>query len=190
MPRKLSSPRVCVLLSGGIDSTACLHFYKDAGSSLEAVFIDYGQRSAERELLSTKKVAQHYDIRLHRLAWHCRWKNKTGLIVGRNMFFLAAAMMEMSAIADVIGIGIHSGTNYFDCSSSFLRLMKKIASDYSQGSLQIGAPFISWHKKDIWDYCRSSGVPLDLTYSCEYGLRQPCGKCPSCRELEALYASS
>lgn len=39
---------VLVLLSGGIDSTACLDFYLQLGRPSCALFVDYGQPAAVR----------------------------------------------------------------------------------------------------------------------------------------------
>ena len=41
-----------VLLSGGIDSMACIHFYLNQGYSIEALFCDYGQPASVREMES------------------------------------------------------------------------------------------------------------------------------------------
>lgn len=38
-----------VLLSGGIDSAACVAFYRRLGNDVAAVFVDYGQPVREQE---------------------------------------------------------------------------------------------------------------------------------------------
>ncbi len=90
------SKNALVLLSGGIDSSACLVFYLAQGFSISALFVDYGQVSKGR---------------------------------GES------------------------------------------------------AP------SAVWSYCKRLGVPVELTYSCEMGKDQPCGKCLSCKDLEKLYAA-
>jgi len=47
--RKKESPAL-ILLSGGIDSTACVHYYLDQKFDVKAVFIDYGQKARKNEL--------------------------------------------------------------------------------------------------------------------------------------------
>jgi len=49
-----------ILLSGGIDSTACIHYYLDGKFDVKAVFLDYGQKARVRELSSAKKIAKYY----------------------------------------------------------------------------------------------------------------------------------
>jgi len=38
----MTARKVLVLASGGIDSTACLFYYKELGHEIEALFVDYG----------------------------------------------------------------------------------------------------------------------------------------------------
>ena len=46
---------VIILLSGGIDSAACLHYYLKEKFSVRALFVNYGQAAGEREYESAKK---------------------------------------------------------------------------------------------------------------------------------------
>lgn len=179
---------VSILLSGGIDSAACVAFYLEQNFGVHGVFVDYGQVAAERELGAAKAVAMHYHIRIDRLAWTGLHTKKGGLIVGRNAFFLVGALMELPNSTGIVAIGIHSGTEYVDCDPIFVRRMQSMFDAYTNGRAQIGAPFLKWTKRDIWTFCRSHEVPVELTYSCELGLDQPCGKCLSCRDLELLHA--
>jgi 7-cyano-7-deazaguanine synthase len=179
---------VYVLLSGGIDSAACVAFYLEQGFSVQGIFIDYGQVAAQREADAAKAIARHFNILFDRVAWSGLHKKGAGLICGRNAFLLIAALMELPECAGILALGIHSGTEYIDCTPAFVQKMQSILDIYTQGRIQIGAPFLKWAKQEIWKYCKYRGVPLELTYSCEYGIDQPCGKCLSCRDLEVLYA--
>jgi len=181
---------VCVLLSGGIDSTACVAFYLDQGFSVNATFVDYRQVSARRELAAAEAIAGHYAIPLIALTWSGFCEKGAGLIQGRNALLLVGALMELPQDVSILALDIHSGTTYQDCTRSFICQMQSVFDIYMQGKVQIGVPFLEWTKSDIWAFCKSRGVPLELTYSCERGLDQPCGKCLSCRDLEVLYAHS
>jgi len=179
-----------VLLSGGIDSSACVSFYMDQGFSTEGMFIDYGQIALPREIRAAESIAEHYRIPLKKLKWSGGQQKKSGFICGRNAFLLFSGLMELRQETAILAIGIHSGTTYQDCSMSFVRKMQGLFDVYTHGRVQIGTPFLKWLKGDIWHYLKSRGVPLNLTYSCELGEDQPCGHCLSCRDLEILYAST
>lgn len=180
--------KVCVLLSGGIDSSACVAFYLKQNFSVRCMFIDYGQVAAQREFPSAKAIAKHYNVPFSRLTWSGIHKKNSGLVFGRNVFLLVSTLMEMPKYTGIIAIGAHSGTNYYDCAPAFFRKMQSIFDAYTKGRIQIGVPFLKWTKRDIMTFCRSYRVPLELTYSCERGLDQPCGQCLSCRDLEILNA--
>ena len=66
--------------------------------------------------------------------------------------------------------------------------MQSIFDIYKNGLIKIDAPFLTFYKSQIYDYCIKEKVPLNLTYSCELGLKQPCGKCLSCKDLEKISA--
>ena len=139
---------------------------------------------------AAKAVTKYYDIPLSKLTWSGIHKKNVGIIHGRNAFLLVASLMEFPEVSGIMALGIHSGTLYPDCSPSFVRKMQSIFDMYTQGNIRIGTPFIKWTKRDIWSFCVSRQVPLHLTYSCERGFNQPCGKCLSCRDLEVLNACS
>lgn len=54
--------RVCVLLSGGMDSTVCLHWAMQKYRDVRAVGFDYGQPQRDSELVAAGKLARRYSI--------------------------------------------------------------------------------------------------------------------------------
>jgi 7-cyano-7-deazaguanine synthase len=66
--------------------------------------------------------------------------------------------------------------------------MQKTFDLYTDGMVNISTPFIDWKKNEIYNYTKKNKIPVHLTYSCELGEKQPCGKCKSCKDLEYLYA--
>ncbi len=96
-----------------------------------------------------------------------------------------AALLAKPRFSGIMSLGIHSGVPYFDCTKEFVKKMNVIVEEYSEGKVRIDTPFIDWDKKMIVSYCRDSGVPIHLTYSCENG-DEPCGKCLSCLDRSAL----
>lgn len=182
-------PEVLVLLSGGLDSTASISYYRKMGYSVSALFIDYNQNASREEYKAAKNISRYYSLELY--TGTCSGLNNwgSGLIPGRNTLLLSAALMSSKISRGIICIGIHSGTSYYDCSLNFLSKMNEIFMNESDGKISIGAPFIEWNKRDIWDFCLASDVPISLTYSCEKGNEVPCGQCLSCRDMEVLYAT-
>ena len=108
--------------------------------------------------------------------------------MGRNSLLLNVALIVFPFKTGLISLGIHSGTNYSDCTEKFIVEMQDIFNIYTNGRIQIDAPFLKWNKNQIWEFLKSQNVPLHFTYSCELGEKQPCGKCKSCNDLEVLYA--
>jgi 7-cyano-7-deazaguanine synthase len=182
-----SCSNATVLLSGGIDSTACLAFFLEEGVQVKAIFVDYGQAAASREAVAAKAVCTHFGISLYHIRCVGVSAKSAGLIVGRNAFLILAALMEMDEPHGLLAVGIHAGTNYWDCSADFVRHVQAIIDGYTDGRVRLSAPFLDWAKADIWRYCVDHHVPTELTYSCQLGLNQPCGSCLSCRDLEALH---
>lgn len=179
-------PDVLILLSGGIDSTACVNFYMDLGVEVCGLFINYGQKSAQHEARSARAVAKYYSIDLLECVWRGPRKKLSGFINGRNSFLISAALMECPNLASIVAIGIHKGTNYEDCSIKFLNSMQDTINIYSGEKIKLSAPFIDFTKNEILSYCVNKKVPIELTYSCENGSKKPCGLCLSCKDKEIL----
>ena len=175
-----------ILLSGGIDSAACLDFYTKEKCEVSAIFVDYGQKANEQESASSKIIAEYYNAPLTNLKIISTSHFSEGEIMGRNAFLLMTALMYKPIDYGVIAIGIHSGTPYYDCSETFLDVINSLAENYSDGKIKFEAPFVHWDKRMILQYCRENDVPLKSTYSCEAGTNPPCGSCLSCRDRKAL----
>ena len=77
---------VLVLLSGGIDSSACVALYKEQGFIVQSLFIDYGQASAEQEWNAAKAVAKHYNVGIVNFKCSGSSNKGSGYIYGRNAF--------------------------------------------------------------------------------------------------------
>lgn len=154
---------------------------------MKCLFIDYGQAAAAQEEKAATAIAKFYRLPLRICRWTSGEPKGEGLILGRNAFLLFAAMMEMRQSSGSIAIGIHAGTPYFDCGPSFRSAIQALVQGYSVGRIAIQAPFESWTKGEIWQFCRERKVPVELTYSCERGENPiPCGECASCKDLKAL----
>jgi 7-cyano-7-deazaguanine synthase len=171
-----------VLLSGGIDSSGCVAFYRQAGHEVTGVFVDYGQPVREREERSARAIAHHYDIPLHVIRSSGPRKEFEGEIGGRNAFLAFAALLYLPNRTGLIALGIHAGTVYYDCSGHFIEHLNALLSGYSDGKLAVAAPFLTWSKQAIYAFCAENRVPVELTWSCEVGPLAPCGRCVSCED--------
>lgn len=178
-----------ILASGGIDSTACIRFYKKMKFEVEAIFIDYGQLAAKNELRSIRSIAKFYKIKLKKVVVKSNSRYKDGVIEGRNAFLYFIGLMNFSKPNGTLASGVHNGTNYYDCSLDFIEAIEGIFKKYTQGTVAVGAPFLNFNKREIFDYCKIEKIPLSLTYSCELGGKQNCGKCNTCKDLNLIYAS-
>ncbi|MFA7658533.1 MAG: 7-cyano-7-deazaguanine synthase QueC [Candidatus Gastranaerophilaceae bacterium] len=60
-----------ILLSGGLDSLVSLALTKEEYNVKLALTFDYGQKSAEAEILASKKICEHYNIehKIIKLDW-------------------------------------------------------------------------------------------------------------------------
>jgi 7-cyano-7-deazaguanine synthase len=183
MVRNCSS--VLVLTSGGIDSTACINYYRNLGFNVEGFFVDYGQKARLKESECVEKISAFYKIKYKTLTILKPSKVPSGEIAGRNGFLIMAAMLTEPDFTGILSLGIHAGVPYYDCSKSFANKMSVLVSEYSDGRLKLDFPFITWDKKMIFSYCKDMEVPIHLTYSCENG-DEPCGRCQSCLDRSAL----
>ena len=178
-----------VLMSGGIDSTACAHFFQERGDTVTGVFIDYGQVALSAERRAVKLVARHLGIPLSTLEFKSSLDLQDGEVVGRNAFLVFAALMGLQPKAGVISLGIHAGTYYYDCGPDFIDRANEIVQSYSQGRLHLYCPFADEPKASVYRYARFARIPLSLTYSCEQGTVPVCESCLSCKDRNALQTS-
>ena len=179
-----------MLLSGGLDSSGALRYSLSRGWETTAFFIDYGQPAAPRESQASRLVSEHFGVRLVRVNASGLRIPDQGEIRGRNAWLIQTALMASHIEVGLIVVGFHSGTPYVDCSPEFASAMDELLGLQTHGVIKLFAPFLHWSKRDIWDYCKNEGVPVDITYSCELGVDQPCGKCASCEDLRALRAGA
>jgi 7-cyano-7-deazaguanine synthase len=179
---------VCVLLSGGIDSTACIHFYQTKKLDVRPLFVNYGQPAATAERKAAMAVTRFYGLSLDVCSVGGIAIPRRGEIPGRNLFLISLALMKAKCDCNVIALGIHGGTSYYDCAPDFVNTCQRLVTGYTDGRVQLGAPFLTWTKSQILSYCKLNQVPLASTWSCETSSKHECGKCLSCRDKEQIYA--
>jgi 7-cyano-7-deazaguanine synthase len=165
---------------------SCVAYYRERDFQVSTLFVEYGQLSARREAAAAKAIASALEVPLAVLRVE-GLSIPTGEIRGRNGLLLMMGLMVFEG-SGLLSLGIHAGTTYADCSPAFLAAMQRVLDTYSNGRIQLDAPFLDWHKGSIYEFAKTRTLPLEFAYSCELGLDQPCGECVSCLDLEALHA--
>jgi 7-cyano-7-deazaguanine synthase len=141
-------------MSGGIDSMACAHFLIGQSFKVSGLFVDYGQSACPPEQTAVSAVAKSLRIPLERASFVSKRRYGAGEIPGRNGLLTMAALAVCSPNTRIIGMGIHSGTPYYDCSPAFADRIDALVQEYTSGLTRYLAPFLSWTKQDIFEYCR------------------------------------
>lgn len=177
---------VWLLMSGGLDSTVCAHYFKQRGNSVTGIFVDYGQPAAEAERRAVSGVARHLRIPLTTLSFKADHDFGLGEILGRNAFLIFAALMGLQLERGILSLGIHAGTGYYDCGDEFVKTVGRVVDTYSAGRLVLHCPFLYKGKSFFYEYAMTEGIPIDLTYSCELGKSSPCESCLSCKDRNAF----
>jgi 7-cyano-7-deazaguanine synthase len=178
--------KATVLMGGGIDSSACAHFLQTRGDEVAGIFVDYGQIAADRERSSVEQLCARFGFPLAVCQAIPPAPFGTGELTGRNAFLLFCAVFLMRCNVGLLAIGVHAGTSYYDCSPGFIDQISRLVAEHTDGRLQVIAPFLLWNKGEIVRYFANTGIPAELTYSCEAGSLEPCGKCLSCLDRLAL----
>ncbi|MGE7595631.1 7-cyano-7-deazaguanine synthase [Peribacillus frigoritolerans] len=186
MTKGNSAYSVLILLSGGVDSSALVHYHISQGEKVEAVFFDYGQKSHKQELLSAQKICNHYGVKLHHKKFGFKLSDYDGEYFCRNGLFILAGCGLLEKPVSLISIGIHSGTPYYDSSPTFINDTQTMLDGYFGGTTRVIAPFLDYSKRQVYEYVVNHQVPIQLTYSCESGQKEPCGYCLSCIDRRLL----
>ena len=197
-----------VLLSGGLDSTVCLHQALQRGyDSVRTLAIDYGQRHMV-ELNVAGCIASAAGVPHKRL-----FASATGfgvdsslrsgadfdptqppVLPARNMVLLsiAAAHAIHHGCDDIIlGACLDDAANFPDCRPAFFEAARNtLRLALGRPNLRIITPLIDLDKPAIGELARSLGptalAAAELSWSCYnpqpdvLGVKQPCGVCLAC----------
>ncbi|MBQ7199114.1 MAG: 7-cyano-7-deazaguanine synthase QueC [Selenomonadaceae bacterium] len=116
----------------------------------------------------------------------------------RNGLMLAMAASFIDGLFNgndaEIFIGVHqddSAVNaYADCSENFIRAMNDAVNIGTYSKIKIVAPFLGMTKADIVKIGLELNAPYNLTWSCYERGEIPCGKCATCRDRAAAFATN
>ena len=178
-----NSRSVIICCGGGTDSTALIDYYLELDYTVHGVHFDYGQIALPGERQAVEALSKYYQVPI--LPGTLRPKLKVGPgqeCKGRNALFVLFAAQFLENQQGLISLGIHAGTPYYDCSLSFVQRMQWLLDGYFDGTVVLDTPFLDFHKRDVYAYCKLHDVPVDLTYSCQRHPHTPCGVCTSCQD--------
>lgn len=167
LQKQKNATKTYILLSGGIDSAACVKYFISQNHETSCIFVDYGQMNRKLERLSAQKICDILKCDLALIEAKFKKRDNKSLIQGRNLFLISSALMLDLRPPFVISLGIHADTPYRDCSEVFVKASQNILDVYYSGEAQIDCPFLSWTKSDILKYAKEVGLPINLLTSTE-----------------------
>lgn len=190
---------IVTLVSGGLDSTLVAKLAQEEGLSQYPLFVNYGQRARDEELLACRRAMDRLGLPAPVVLDLSGFGKliRSGLtdpsldIVenaftpGRNMLFLlAAASYAYQVNADAISIGLlHESTSLFpDQTSTFLADAEHMIGRCMGRRIHVLAPLAQFRKQDVVALAREKGI--EGTYSCHRGEANPCGACIACNEFK------
>jgi len=190
--------RTVALLSGGVDSMVlCDSLLKEKGVSPIALFVDYGQRAAEKEYRAAIAYAKGR-LKCHKVSVTVKGvllgsqlisgnlRDKS-FLPGRNLLLLLAAAWKACEFkADFIAIGLRDVAAFPDTSDVFVRGFSTLSYMAFGRPLTVLAPFLNFSKQDVVSLGRELGTKLSVSYSCYLGKTKPCGRCLGCKDRKAL----
>jgi 7-cyano-7-deazaguanine synthase len=204
--------KVCVLLSGGMDSvaafyealgqhevTACLSF--EYGAKHNACEIPFAKLHAERngvhhQVISLDFINQLFKSDLLKSGGdipdghYAEESMKQTVVPFRNgiMLSIAAGYAE-SCDAEGLVIAAHSGDHaiYPDCREPFMQAMASAISEGTYAKIQVLRPFIAMDKTAIARRGNELGIDFSETWSCYKGGKIHCGTCGTCVERREAF---
>lgn len=195
---------IVLLLSGGLDSTAALYWYKKQHPQVDihTLAFSYGQRNAS-ELVAAAAISEfamckshvnlNIDSRLlgpsaltdHDASFEATAETPASFVPGRNLIFLSAAGSYAAKLgAEAVVVGSCKDDVMPDSSKEFLALFKLAMQVGFDRKVDLVYPLINLSKADtiemMWHLGEKAWTALGLTVTCYNGKHPGCGACPAC----------
>lgn len=205
MPRRRPTNRLCVLVSGGIESAALVVHLLRRGKAVYPVYVRSGYRWEKAELYWLRRfLAAIAARRLKPLAclhvparefsrpghWGFTGRavpgagssDKAVYLPGRNLMLLcSAAVFCARKDIDAVALGTLSGNPFLDASPAFFSSLERALTNGFGRPFRVTAPFHRMTKNQV--IRRSGNLPWRLTFSCLAPVeRRPCQNCNKCEE--------
>ncbi|KII15429.1 7-cyano-7-deazaguanine synthase [Phaeobacter sp. S60] len=189
---------IVTLVSGGLDSTLVTVLAREEGLEQYPLFVDYGQRSKDKELAACRAVLARLGLPEPKVAELGGFGGliRSGLTdpslrvledaftPGRNLLFLLlASSYAIQRGADAVSIGLlHEDASLFpDQTNAFLVQVEALLSVSMGRKIRVIAPLAEFHKIDVVALAQEKGIVG--TYSCHLGNDEACGACIACNEF-------
>jgi 7-cyano-7-deazaguanine synthase len=204
--------KVCVLLSGGMDSVTVLYEALGRHEVVACLTFDYGAKHNACEIPMARVHAQRLGIRhdtielgfIERLfssdllrtggaipdGHYAEASMRQTVVPFRNGILLAVAAGYAESVgAGAVVIAAHAGDHaiYPDCRESFMRAMGEAMGQGTYANIQLLRPFIHMDKAGIARRGAELGVDFSETWSCYKGGRIHCGVCGTCVERREAF---
>jgi 7-cyano-7-deazaguanine synthase len=204
--------KVCVLLSGGMDSVTAFHEALVHHEVVAALSFDYGAKHHGREIPFAKLHAERMGVRhevipldfINRLfksdllksggeipdGHYAEASMQQTVVPFRNGIMLAiAAGYAESCEAQGLVIAAHSGDHaiYPDCRESFMQAMATAMGEGTYAEIELLRPFIDIDKAGIARRGAELGIDYAETWSCYKGRERHCGVCGTCVERREAF---
>ena len=203
------TPRLAVLVSGGVDSAVLIQEGLDRGCEVHPLFIAVGFTWEEAEQHWLRRLLQALERpRLQALTvlrapmkelfpehWAFTGKqvpdaasrDEAVYLPARNLLLLTeAAVFAQSRDLEEVWIGVLSANPFGDGQKSFFESFQETCSLGLPKPLRITAPFREISKEEV--VAKHPNFPYALTFSCirPRGL-EPCGDCNKCEERRKAF---
>lgn len=204
--------KVCVLLSGGMDSVAAFYHVLGAHEVVACLSFDYGSKHNAKEipfaeLHAARHGIPHHTIRLDFMdrlfkssllrsggeipeGHYAEESMKQTVVPFRNGIMLAiAAGYAESVEAEGLVIAAHSGDHaiYPDCREPFMQGMATAIAEGTYAKIEVLRPFIDMDKAGIARRGVELGIDFSETWSCYKGGDVHCGVCGTCVERREAF---
>ncbi len=186
------------LVSGGLDSTLVGVMAREEGLTVYPLFIDYGQRAAQKEWDTCQRVhlqlglptptrmdLSGYGKVIHSGLTSTEMDVKADAFSpGRNLMFLlmgSAYAYQQGASSVAMGLLAERFSLFPDQQSAFIEQAERAIAVALGRWIKVVLPLAEFSKADVVKLAQEKGVTG--TYSCHVGGSEPCGQCISCLEF-------
>jgi len=186
------------LVSGGLDSTLVGVMAREEGLTVHPLFIDYGQRSGQREWDTCQRVHSQLGLPtplrmdlsgfgrvIHSGLTSVEMDVKEEAFTpGRNLMFLlmgSAYAYQVGASSVLVGLLSERFSLFPDQRSGFIAQAECTIEAALGRRIKVVMPLSEFSKADVVKMAQEKGIAG--TYSCHTGGSEPCGQCISCLEF-------